>query len=350
MENNKQKAIIAGAGPAGLTAAATFLDETGIEPIVLEQSEDIGGLSRTVAVNGNRMDIGGHRFFSKSQRVLDFWRRTMPLQGQPSADDILLKRQRKLSPNGPDPEKDDRVMLLRERVSRIYYLRKFFDYPVSLRWQTFANMGLGRTMRVGMGYLASLVHKRKETSLENFYINRFGRPLYSMFFEDYTEKVWGIHPSKLGADWGSQRVKGLSIITVLKDALMNKLHLKQKKVETSLIEEFEYPKYGPGQLWECVADDVRKRGGKVTLGFDVSEIHVSDGRVDWVGGTDKEGKKQKLECDYFLSSMPLKDLVADITGIEVPADVKRAAEGLPYRDFITVGLLVKDIQDSYWLA
>ena len=165
-----------------------------------------------------------------------------------------------------------------------------------------------------------------------------------MFFEDYTEKVWGIHPSKLGADWGSQRVKGLSIITVLKDALMNKLHLKQKKVETSLIEEFEYPKYGPGQLWECVADDVRKRGGKVTLGFDVSEIHVSDGRVDWVGGTDKEGKKQKLECDYFLSSMPLKDLVADITGIEVPADVKHAAEGLPYRDFITVGLLVKDLK------
>ena len=344
MENNKQKAIIAGAGPAGLTAAATFLDETGIKPIVLEQSEDIGGLSRTVVVNGNRMDIGGHRFFSKSQRVLDFWRRTMPLQGQPSADDILLKRQRKLSPNGPDPEKDDRVMLLRERVSRIYYLRKFFDYPVSLKWQTFANMGLGRTMRVGMGYLASLVHKRKETSLENFYINRFGRPLYSMFFEDYTEKVWGIHPSKLGADWGSQRVKGLSIITVLKDALMNKLHLKQKKVETSLIEEFEYPKYGPGQLWECVADDVRKRGGKVTLGFDVSEIHVSDGRVDWVGGTDKEGKKQKLECDYFLSSMPLKDLVADITGIEVPTDVKHAAEGLPYRDFITVGLLVKDLK------
>ena len=344
MENYKQKAVIAGAGPAGLTAAATFLDETGIKPVVLEQSKEIGGLSRTVSVNGNHMDIGGHRLFSKSQRVLDFWRRTMPLQGHPSADDILLRRQKNLTPDGPDPEEDDRVMLLRERVSRIYYLRKFFDYPVSLKWRTFANMGLIRTMHVGIGYLASLVHKRKETSLEDFYINRFGRPLYSMFFEDYTEKVWGIHPSRLGADWGSQRVKGLSIITVLKDALMNKLHLKQKNVETSLIEEFEYPKYGPGQLWECVADDVRRRGGEVTLGFDVSEVHVSHGRVDWIGGTDKEGKKQRIECDYFLSSMPLKDLTAAITGIEVPSDVRRIAENLPYRDFITVGLLVKDLK------
>ena len=344
MENYKQKAVIAGAGPAGLTAAATFLDETGIKPVVLEQSKEIGGLSRTVSVNGNHMDIGGHRLFSKSQRVLDFWRRTMPLQGHPSADDILLRRQKNLTPDGPDPEEDDRVMLLRERVSRIYYLRKFFDYPVSLKWRTFANMGLIRTMHVGIGYLASLVHKRKETSLEDFYINRFGRPLYSMFFEDYTEKVWGIHPSRLGADWGSQRVKGLSIITVLKDALMNKLHLKQKNVETSLIAEFEYPKYGPGQLWECVADDVRRRGGEVTLGFDVSEVHVSHGRVDWIGGTDKEGKKQRIECDYFLSSMPLKDLTAAITGIEVPSDVRRIAENLPYRDFITVGLLVKDLK------
>ena len=344
MENYKRKAVIAGAGPAGLTAAATFLDETGIKPVVLEQSKEIGGLSRTVSVNGNHMDIGGHRFFSKSQRVLDFWRRTMPLQGHPSADDILLRRQKNLTPDGPDPEEDDRVMLLRERVSRIYYLRKFFDYPVSLKWRTFANMGLIRTMHVGIGYLASLVHKRKETSLEDFYINRFGRPLYSMFFEDYTEKVWGIHPSRLGADWGSQRVKGLSIITVLKDALMNKLHLKQKNVETSLIEEFEYPKYGPGQLWECVADDVRRRGGEVTLGFDVSEVHVSHGRVDWIGGTDKEGRKQRIECDYFLSSMPLKDLTAAITGIEVPSDVRRIAENLPYRDFITVGLLVKDLK------
>lgn len=345
MEKSKQKAIIAGAGPAGLTAAATFLDETNIQPVVLEQSDEIGGLSRTVRTKGgNRMDIGGHRFFSKSQRVLDFWRRTMPLQGSPSKDDILLDRKKTLAPGGPDPETTDRVMLLRERVSRIYYLRKFFDYPVSLKWQTFANMGLLRTLRVGIGYLVSLLHKRKETSLENFYINRFGRPLYCMFFEDYTEKVWGVHPSKLGADWGSQRVKGLSIITVLKDALMTKLHLKKKKVETSLIEEFVYPKFGPGQLWETVADDVINRGGVVTTNFDVTEVHVSGNHVDWIAGIDNEGNKKRMECDYFLSSMPIKDLVNALTGIMVPDDVKAIATALPYRDFITVGLLVKDLK------
>lgn len=344
MEKNKPKAVIAGAGPAGLTAAATFLDETSIRPVVLEQSNEIGGLSQTVYYKGNRMDIGGHRFFSKSQRVLDFWKRMMPMQGKPSADDILLNREKKLPTGGPNPEKVDRVMLLRERVSRIYYLRKFFDYPVSLKWQTFANMGLWRTFRVGIGYVISLFHKLKETSLENFYINRFGRPLYRMFFEDYTEKVWGVHPAKLGADWGSQRVKGLSIMAVLKDALMRQLHMKEKKVETSLIEEFEYPKLGPGQLWETVSNDVCKRGGCVTLCFDVNEVHVTNNRVDWVAGIDKDGNRQKIDCDYFLSSMPIKDLVNSLTGINIPADVKEIATTLPYRDFITVGLLVKDLK------
>ena len=344
MGKDNKKAIIAGAGPAGLTAAATFLDETSVRPVVLEQSEEIGGLSRTVVADGNHMDIGGHRFFSKSRRVLDFWRRMMPLQGAPAADDLLLRRKRALAGGGPDPEKSDCVMLLRDRVSRIYYLRKFFDYPVSLKWRTIANMGLWRTLRVGIGYIASLVHKRREKSLEDFYINRFGRPLYSMFFEDYTEKVWGVHPSALGADWGSQRVKGLSIIAVLKDALMTRLHIRQKKVETSLIEEFEYPKYGPGQLWETVADDVRRRGGEVVTGNRVSEVHVEDGRVDWIVSTGSDGTSHKMPCDYFLSSMPLKDLVAVITGIEVPAEVRAVAEGLPYRDFITVGLLVRELK------
>lgn len=250
----KQKAVIIGAGPAGLTAASELLDKTDIVPTLLEATDAIGGISQTIRYKGNRMDLGGHRFFSKNQEVMDWWAKQMPLQGARSKDDILLGLDDKpLAPDGPDPEKEDRVTLIRHRVSRIFFLRKFFDYPISLSANTFANMGLRRTVQAGFGYLASVVHKLPETSLENFYINRFGKPLYQMFFEDYTEKVWGVHPSKLGADWGSQRVKGISVAAVLKDMLNKATHRKEKqgdKVETSLIDQYIYPKYGPGQLWE----------------------------------------------------------------------------------------------------
>ena len=164
----KKIAAIAGAGPAGLTAAYEFLDKTDIQPIVFEQSNMIGGISQTVCYNGNRMDIGGHRFFSKSKRVTDWWNKIMPLQGSPSQDDILIGKEKDFAINGPDPEKTNRVMLIRERVSRIYYLRKFFDYPISLKWQTFANMGLTRTLKAGLGYFTSLILKKKGNIIRKF--------------------------------------------------------------------------------------------------------------------------------------------------------------------------------------
>lgn len=339
----KKIALIAGAGPAGLTAAYELLRHTDIHPVVVEATDVIGGISQTVQHHGNRMDIGGHRFFSKNQQVMDWWQRVMPLQGERSKDDILLDlHDKQLSPSGPDPEKQDRVMLLRHRVSRIFFLRKFFDYPISMKKDTFLNMGLVRMMRAGFGYLWSCVHKLPETSLENFYINRFGRPLYEMFFEDYTEKVWGIHPSRLGADWGSQRVKGLSIMAVLRDMLRKAFGSKadSEKVETSLIEQFIYPKYGPGQLWETVAEDVRQAGGEVLLQHEVVRVHVRQQEVVAVTVRLADGSEQRIDCDYFLSTMPIKDLVAAIEGVEVPAEVQQVAQTLPYRDFITVGLCV----------
>ncbi len=190
-------AIIIGAGPAGLTAAYRFLLDTDIKPVILEESEYIGGISRTAVVGGNRMDIGGHRFFSKNDEVNAMWQELMPLQGKPSIDDLTLGVEKPLSEGGPDPETEDRVMLLRNRISRIFFLRKFFDYPISLKPETFKNMGFANTMRAGFGYLGSCIVKKKEDSLENFYINRFGRPLYEMFFEDYTTKLWG---SQSGSD------------------------------------------------------------------------------------------------------------------------------------------------------
>lgn len=344
--SKKKIALIAGAGPAGLTAAYELLKQADVLPIVCEKIDAIGGISQTVRYHGNRMDIGGHRFFSKSDRVMNWWQEVMPLQAKPSKDDILLNETEKaFAVQGPDPEKEDRTMLLRRRVSRIFFLRKFFDYPISMKKETFLNMGFVRMMRAGFGYLWACVHKLPETSLENFYINRFGRPLYEMFFEDYTTKVWGVHPSKLGADWGSQRVKGLSILAVLKD-MWRKNFGKQdsKEVETSLIEQFIYPKYGPGQLWEIVAKEVEQMGGQVLMQTAVSGVNIKDGKVVSVTVTKSDGTTEEIACDYFLSTMPIKDLIPALKGIEVPANVSKIAAELPYRDFITVGLLVNKMK------
>ena len=233
-------------------------------------------------------------------------------------------------------------MLIRNRVSRIYYLKKFFDYPVSMKKETFANMGFIRTMKAGFSYLKTIVVKKKEDSLENFYINRFGKVLYGMFFEKYTEKLWGRHPKQISADWGAQRVKGLSIKAVIKDMFSKVFKKNNKEKETSLIEEFWYPKYGPGQLWETLATEVENLGGKIEKGYLVKNINIEKNAVKSVECETKNGT-EKVEGNIFISSMPLKDLVVGLKGEEVPDKIEKIAKGLPYRDFITVGLLVKKL-------
>ena len=304
----------------------------------------MGGISKTIHYKENRMDIGGHRFFSKDENVMNFWKELMPIQGKDSFDDKKLKREKPLEEGGPDPEKEDNVMLLRQRVSRIYYLKKFFDYPVSLKFETFKNMGFIRTMKAGFSYLKTIFVKKKEDSLENFYINRFGKVLYGMFFEKYTEKLWGRHPSNISADWGSQRVKGVSISAVIKD-FFNKLFGRKNRenTETSLIEQFWYPKYGPGELWEKLAQEVEKLGGQVLKGYEVQKINRKDNKIISVECM-VNGKTEKIDGDIFISSMPLKDLVVSMDkDKKVPEEIDKIATGLPYRDFMTVGLLLKKL-------
>ena len=321
-----KKIVIIGAGPAGLTAAYCLLkNKEKYEVFVIEESNQIGGISRTIRYNGNRMDIGGHRFFSKNDDVLKLWKELMPLQS-----------------SNNNPELTDEVMLIRNRVSRIYYLRKFFDYPISLKKETFKNMGLSRTIKVGFSYLKSIFIKRKEKSLEDFYINRFGKKLYSMFFEKYTEKLWGRKPSQISADWGAQRVKGLSIKAVIKD-IFNKKFNKKAEVETSLIEEFWYPKYGPGQLWELMAKKVEELGGTILKEHKVEKINIKKQRIVSVECDTNSGKKT-IEGDIFISSMPLKDLVSGFEGEKIPNKIRNIAKGLPYRDFMTVGVLVNKLK------
>lgn len=333
--------VIIGAGPAGLTAAYTLLKNSRDYSVtILEESDKIGGISRTEKYKGNHIDIGGHRFFSKDPEIMALWREILSAQGFPAKDDLLLNRERTYTGTA-DPEKDDNVFLTRTRVSRIYYRHKFFDYPISLKPQTFINMGFGGTMKAGFGYLGSLFHKLPETSLENFYINRFGRPLYEMFFEDYTEKVWGIHPSKISADWGAQRVKGLSVGAVLKNAITKPFRKKDGKVETSLIEEFYYPKYGPGQLWERMADLDKEMGASLLMNAAAVKVNTQDNSVRSVTVKTSDGERE-LPCDYLISSMPVKDLINSLPN--PPEKVHKIADSLPYRDFITVGLLLNRLE------
>ena len=340
-----KKVVIIGAGPAGLTAGYELLKENNgeYEVIILEADNVVGGISRTVKYKDNRMDIGGHRFFSKSDEIMKFWEELMPLQGEQSFDDKKLNRQKPLKKGGPNPEKEDKVILVRDRVSRIYYLKKFFDYPISLKLQTFTNMGLVRTIKAGFSYLKTIFVKKKEDSLENFYINRFGKVLYSMFFEKYTEKLWGRHPKEISADWGAQRVKGVSIKAVIKDAFSKLFGRKNKEVETSLIEQFWYPKFGPGQLWETLADNFEANGGKILKGYTVKNIKIENANIKSVI-CEVNGVEVILEGDIFISTMPVKDLVLGFKGADVPKQISEIAEGLPYIDFQTVGVLVNKLK------
>ena len=395
--DGQRRAVIIGAGPAGLTAALELLRRTGIKPVILEASEEIGGISRTIRYKGNRMDIGGHRFFSKSDRVMQWWMELMPPDLNGSAGEISYQGQKRVVPvparleeepplrgMGPktlveiDTDTDeteadgadipgehghtetlvevtaakqtahpDLVMLIRPRKSRIYYLRKFFDYPIKLTGSTLGNLGLMRTLRVGVSYGISRVRQvTPEKSLEDFLINRFGRELYLTFFKSYTEKVWGTPCDQISAEWGAQRIKGLSLTTAVKHFVRKTFvrngkvsnDVAQKGTDTSLIERFMYPKFGPGQLWEHVADEIVRLGGEIHMGLKVDRLECSGKRVMGVETVNAVGERKTFDGDYFFSTMPMKELVRALDA-PVPTNVREVSEGLEYRDFITVGLL-----------
>jgi len=348
----KKTAVIIGAGPAGLTAAYELLRRSDIQVIVLEKDDILGGIARTVNYKGNRIDIGGHRFFSKSDRVMQWWLNLMPVQALPDGKSAIAHHRRDHDPaaedNAPDPETTDEVMLLRSRKSRIYYLRKFFDYPITLSLQTVRNLGLPRMIRIGLSYLkAHLFPIRDEQNLEQFFINRFGRELYRTFFESYTEKVWGVPCRQIEASWGAQRIKGLSISKAIAHALskpFKKKDMAQKGTETSLIEQFLYPKYGPGQMWEICAAKIEEMGGRILMRKEVQGLAIRDGRVTSVAARDTvSGELTTYDADYCFSTMPVRELVQSLDA-EVPSHVHEVSDGLIYRDFLTVGLLVDSLR------
>ena len=335
----KKNAIIIGAGPAGLTAAYYLLTLTNIRPIVLEKENFVGGISRTMNFNGNRMDIGGHRFFTKSKEILALWQKILPAQGAPALDDKILNRESILVDGGADPEEVDEVFLNRNRVSRIFYRRKFFSYPVALNFDTIKNLGLGEVFSIGASFLKAKYNQREENTLEDFMINRFGQRLYETFFRDYTTKVWGRTPQEIGADWGSQRIKGLSLGKTLLNGVKKIFGKNDDAGETSLIERFYYPKFGPGQFWQKFADEIKKLGGEVLTASNVKSFHVDKNKIIKSVKVESAAGLLTFPADYFLSSMPLAEL-ADALDDGLNYRQLQIARGLPYRDFITVGLLV----------
>lgn len=341
-------AIIIGAGPAGLTAAYELVTQTDIKPIIIEKTNDIGGISKTAVHNGNRMDIGGHRFFSKSDTVMKWWQAMLPIQGFNIKDEQRKKSFAHLSP-GPDPENTDRVMLVRGRLSRIFYLGKFFDYPIKLNWKTISNLGMIRILKIGWGYFVIKIFPvNRINSLEDFFINRFGKELYETFFKDYTQKIWGVSCRDIAADWGAQRIKELSISRTLlhavKTIFVKDKSIEQKNTDTSLINQFLYPKLGPGQMWETVARLVVEKGGVIIRNAEATEVSISEHRIyELTYHNHSTNTKSVIKGDYFFSTMPVKDLISAM-GSAVPAEVKKVSDGLPYRDSITVGLLLNELK------
>lgn len=299
------------------------------------------------------MDIGGHRFFSKVDWVMDWWREMLPIPpamagfhpaSDPSAN---LAAADLLATQAPDNS-----LLIRPRLSRILYLRKFFDYPISLSASTISNLGFVRMLHIGASYVFARIRPiRPEKNLEDFFINRFGKRLYLTFFKSYTEKVWGVKCAEISPEWGAQRIKGLSITKAIFHAVRKVVaqsgsDIRQKDTETSLIEKFLYPKFGPGQMWEVVAEKIAQRGCEIMLSTTIKTITIERGRVcSATCENTRTGECTTFDCSAVVSSMPLSDLVAAIRPVP-SADVLAVASGLAYRDFITVGVLLAQLKPN----
>jgi protoporphyrinogen oxidase len=327
----RSRVLIIGAGPAGLTAAYELAAAGVTDVVVLEASGAVGGLAQSVNYKGNRIDIGGHRFFSKSDWVMQWWLRMLPLAADAG-------------------ESDERVMLLRQRLSRIYFAGKFFDYPLKANFETALKLGLRRCLALGASYAwAKLFPRRPERTLEDFFINRFGRRLYLQFFKEYTEKVWGTPCDQISAQWGAQRVKSLSIGRALRHALLKPFRRAHGGAggarETSLIERFLYPKYGPGLMWEVTAERLRERGVRLVLDAPVMQLEQAEGRIHAVRVRRSDGREERYEADAFVSTMPVRELVLGLSP-GAPERIREVAAGLEYRDFLIVGLLYRRLMPN----
>lgn len=313
--NGSLQVVIIGAGPAGLTAAYQ-LSKHGCTATVLEADDVVGGISRSAERDGWRFDIGGHRFFTKVQAVEDVWHEILP----------------------------DEDFLVRPRMSRIYYDGKFYDYPIR-PLNALRNLGFIEATRCVLSFLWAHIRPPKDQSnLEGYIVADYGRRLYEHFFKTYNEKVWGVSPSKLSADFGAQRIKGMSLWQAVWEPVRSRLFGSRRNKSsqvTSLIEEFQYPKFGPGMMWERCRDIVIDRGTTVVMNTEVVKVNHEDGRATSVEVRGRDGSTTTHPCTHVVSSMPFPALLRAMDP-PVPDAVHRAADALTFRDFLTVALVVPE--------
>jgi len=345
---NKKSIVIIGAGPAGLTAAYELSKYLGYKITIIEQSNQVGGISKTVNYKDNLIDLGGHRFFSKHDEVLRWWSEIMPLHAEPDVNTINYQNKSKVLPTDLNNTNKQNSLLIRPRKSRIYYNQHFFDYPLQLKPKLLKNLGLYKSLKITLGILKSRVNPiKEEKNLEDFYINRFGKELYNTFFKDYTRKVWGKECHEISDAWGRQRVKTLSIRRIIFHSLKNVLGKPKgfsKKTETSLVEHFLYPAKGPGQMWEKVRDKCLSQGVKIEMEAQLKNIWTDDeNKVSKISFLRKGSDIETLNPDYLISSMPVRPLIEAFTK-EVPDQLRSIARNLEYRDFLIVGLLANTIK------
>src|SRR3954449_1627703 len=312
---DRSNVVIIGAGPAGLTAAYLLATRYGIESTILESDSQVGGISRTVERDGWRFDIGGHRFFTKVKEVEALWHEILP----------------------------DEDFLLRPRMSRIFYKGKYYDYPLKAS-NALGNLGILEALKCVLSYVWVRIHPPEDTStFEGWTASRFGWRLYRIFFKTYTEKLWGVPATEIQADWAAQRIKNLSLGKAIVNSLMPK---RNQKDITSLIEEFQYPKFGPGEMWEVCRDKVEERGAQVRMRERVKAIEHADGKAFEVEATAADGTVTRHACDHVISSMPITALL-EAMDPPVPDDVTLAAKSLSYRDFLSIALVVPQ-EDVPW--
>ncbi len=317
----QRQVVIMGAGPAGLTAAYE-LTRYRVPVTVLEADPHyVGGISRTAQYQGYRFDIGGHRFFSKSQEIEDFWTEVL-------GDELIV----------------------RPRLSRILYQGKYFDYPLKATNALFG-LGIFETIRCLTSYAGARLHPVKNPkNLEEWVSNQFGHRLFSIFFKTYTEKVWGISTKELSADWAAQRIKGLNMLEAIRSALFPKRKGKNGEVIKTLIDEFRYPRYGPGEMWERTRDLLVSRGQRVLMGCEVVQVRHDGQRVTSVILRDAQGKLYEMPGREFISTLPIRTLI-EMCDPALPPAVRQAANGLKYRDFLTVAIILNkaDVFPDNWI-